>query len=143
MEERLVGLQGLDAGGHGGLGLILLLDDSSRLVIGVNLGLEGGEVGIERSVLLVGGGEVKLLGGRLHLEGLHRGDSLDIDNVLIDVDSTRRGIRRGAPTCFEGVTCAVIVNVCVVYLVCGGNVEGHRKRWEELLMFEDINCCCM
>jgi hypothetical protein len=74
LQEGLVGLLGLDGRGHGGLWPLLVR--GSLLVVGVHLGLEGGEVRVKRRVLLVGGGEVELLDGGLHLKGLDRGSSL-------------------------------------------------------------------
>lgn len=78
LQEGLVGLLGLDGGSHGGLRLLLLGRLHGRLVdvLGVNLCLEGGEVGVEGRVLLVGSRKIELLDGRLHLEGLDGGRSL-------------------------------------------------------------------
>lgn len=67
LEEGLVGLLGLDAGGHGALRLLNLLSLDEGGVQG-----DGG-VGV---VLLVGDAEVKLLDGGLHLERVNGSGSL-------------------------------------------------------------------
>ena len=69
LEKRLVGLLGLDAGGHVGLGLLSLL----RLDDGCDVLRDDGAVGV---VLLVGSVEVELLHRRLHLEGVDGSRSL-------------------------------------------------------------------
>lgn len=70
-EERLIEELLLWFWGSDCLDLLLLV-----LKLGIHLGLEGGEVGIEGLVFLVGWGKVELLDGRLHLEGVNGGSSL-------------------------------------------------------------------
>jgi len=71
LEQRLVHLPGLGGSGHSLLCLHLGL-----VVLRVDLGLEGSEVGVKSLVLFVGGGEVQLLYGRLHREVLNCSSSL-------------------------------------------------------------------
>ena len=72
-KEGLVGLLRLDSRGDLlGLGSLLV-----RVVFGIDLGLELSKVGVEGLVLLVGGTEVELLGGRVvHVEVLDTGGDL-------------------------------------------------------------------
>ena len=73
LEDGLLDLIGLDARSHGRLGLLLLGSLHAELlrVLGVDLGLEGGEISVKGLVLLVGGSEVELLDRGFHLEGLN------------------------------------------------------------------------
>jgi hypothetical protein len=75
LEQRLIGLLRVD---RHSLGLRLLVHGCLLLVLGVNLCLERGEVGVERCVLLVGRGEVELLDWRFHLKGVNCGSSLHV-----------------------------------------------------------------
>lgn len=75
LEKRLLSLQ-RDI-------VLLLLLSLGRLwllgglgVVGIDLGLKGGEVGVEGLVLLIRRVEVELLDGGLHLEGLNCSCSL-------------------------------------------------------------------
>lgn len=71
LKQRLVGFLRLDARGNSDLGLLLLgLFDNLCLEVG---GIEGL---VQRLVLLIGGAEVELLDGRLHVEVLNGGSSL-------------------------------------------------------------------
>jgi hypothetical protein len=73
-------------------------------VLRVNVCLEGGKVGIERLVLLVGLREVELLDRRLHLERLNCSGSLKSDIVShVEDDAPVANWRRWLLTCFEGV----------------------------------------
>lgn len=71
-EERLIGLLRLEGRGDLlGLGGLLV-----RVVFGIDLGLELSKVLVEGLVLLVGGTELELLGGRVHVEVLDTGGNL-------------------------------------------------------------------
>lgn len=71
-EERLIGLLRLEGRGH----LLGLGGLSVRVVFSIYLGFELSKVLVEGLVLLVGGTEVELLRGRVHVEILDTGGNL-------------------------------------------------------------------